>query len=197
MPRREATDDGLLEGCVGWRPDAFSSAATTTKGKRRSRAFDNVKEARKGAARTSADLQRGDYIDPRDARLTVKEIAEVWLSARDRRPKTMSTYRSVLKTHVYPRFGSTPISRVSALTIEQWVCDMSRSGLAPGTVSNAFRVLKGVLQAGVRAGRSAPNPANGLGWEILPTRGAPGDELPDRSSGPKPSPPSSRRRTTY
>jgi integrase len=141
-----------------------------TKGERHSQAFSTKQLARDFLDRISADKQRGDYLDPRAGRTTLAEVAELWLSAKSMRQKTESTYRSILKTHIYPTFGSTAIAEINTLAIQKWIADMSKAErpLAAGTIHNAFRVLKGVLDAAVRAELRRTNPAAILGKGNLP-----------------------------
>lgn len=131
-------------------------------GARHTQMFDTRTAAKKFLDRVSADRQRGDYINPRDGERTVREVAELWLSVKTLRPKTAADYASMLRLRVYPAFGNRPVARINALDVQAWVADLVRSGLAPGTVHNAYRVLKGVLDAAVRAGYIKANPALGI-----------------------------------
>lgn len=64
-----------------------------------------------------------------------------------------------MRTHVLPRFGTTPLTHLSHLDVRQWVSDLSRSGLAPATVHKAHQVLNKSLRAAVDARLLAINPA--------------------------------------
>src|ERR1700758_3987510 len=53
-----------------------------------------------------ADLQRGDWVDPRLSRTTVAEWAQTWLeTAAHLKPKTRAGYEKVLNKHVLPTIG--------------------------------------------------------------------------------------------
>lgn len=172
-------------------------------GKRRSKTFGTKTEAKKFLDNISADLNRGDYIDPNDGRRTFREVAELWFSSRNLRPKTEQSYRTILDQRIYPTFGDRAVGSITTLDIVAWITDLSLHGkrvghnnkeanptsaraardaryrekagkvpsgkpLAPGTVHNAVRVLRQVLDAAVRARYLRGNPAHGLTRADLP-----------------------------
>jgi integrase len=69
---------------------------------------------------------------------------------------------------VYPIFEARPVGQITALDVQAWVTKLSRSGLAAGTVHNAYRVLSGVLDAAVRANYTRANVARSLTRNDLP-----------------------------
>ncbi|MFD5809406.1 tyrosine-type recombinase/integrase [Rhodococcus aetherivorans] len=172
-------------------------------GKRRSKTFGTRTEAKKFLDGISADRNRRDYIDPSEARRTVREIAEVWLSSRNLRPKTEQSYRTILEQRIYPTFGSRAVGAITTMDLVAWITDLSQNGkrvghnnktpdtdspraerdaryrqrtgktptgkpLAPGTVHNAVRVMRQVLDVAVRARYLRGNPAHGLTRDDLP-----------------------------
>ncbi|MGW6377066.1 tyrosine-type recombinase/integrase [Rhodococcus sp. NPDC055112] len=172
-------------------------------GKRKSKTFATKTEAKKYLDNISADLNRGDYIDPSDGRRTVKEIAELWLGSRNLRPKTEQSYRTILEQRIYPAFGDRAVGSITTLDLVAWITKLSTEGkrvghnnkpanaessraerdaryreragktpvgkpLAPGTVHNAVRVMRQVLDAAVRARYLRGNPAHGLTRDDLP-----------------------------
>ncbi|MCD5419098.1 site-specific integrase [Rhodococcus pyridinivorans] len=172
-------------------------------GKRRSKTFATRTQAKKFLDGVKADLNRGDYIDPSDARRTFREVAELWLGSRNLRPKTAKSYRTILEQRIYPTFADRPIGSITTMDLVAWITDLSLHGkrvghnnkpenpdssraerdaryrqragrtatgkpLAPGTVHNAVRVMRQVLDAAVRARYLRGNPAHGLTRDDLP-----------------------------
>ncbi|WP_277371175.1 tyrosine-type recombinase/integrase [Rhodococcus rhodochrous] len=150
-----------------------------------------------------ADRNRGDYIDPSDARRTFREVAELWLGSRNLRPKTAQSYRTILEQRIYPAFADRAVGSITTMDLVAWITDLSLHGkrvghnnkpenpessraerdtryrqragrtsvgkpLAPGTVHNAVRVMRQVLDAAVRARYLRGNPAHGLTRDDLP-----------------------------
>lgn len=172
-------------------------------GKRRSKTFATKTEAKKFLDNISADLNRGDYIDPSDARRTFREVAELWFESRNLRPKTAQSYRTILEQRIYPAFGDRAVGSITTMDLVSWITQLSTEGkhighnnkpanpespraqrearrreragktptgkpLAPGTVHNAVRVMRQVLDAAVRARYLRGNPAHGLTRADLP-----------------------------
>lgn len=154
------------------------------------------------APRRDLPLNRGDYIDPSDARRTFREVAELWFESRNLRPKTAQSYRTILEQRIYPAFGDRAVGSITTMDLVTWITGLSTEGkrighnskpanpessraqcdarhreragktptgkpLAPGTVHNAVRVMRQVLDA-VRARYLRGNPAHGLTRADLP-----------------------------
>ncbi|WP_326601858.1 tyrosine-type recombinase/integrase [Rhodococcus sp. PD04] len=172
-------------------------------GKRRSKTFGTRTEAKRFLENIKADRNRGDYIDPSDARRSFREVAELWLGSRNLRPKTEQSYRTILEQRIYPRFADRAVGSITTMDLVAWITDLSLHGkrvghnnkpakadssraerdtryreragrtsagkpLAPGTVHNAVRVMRQVLDAAVRARYLRGNPAHGLTRDDLP-----------------------------
>lgn len=172
-------------------------------GKRRSKTFGTRTEAKRFLENIKADRNRGDYIDPSDARRTFREVAELWLGSRNLRPKTEQSYRTILEQRIYPTFADRAVGSITTMDLVAWITDLSLHGkrvghnnkpanaesprverdaryreragrtsvgkpLAPGTVHNAVRVMRQVLDAAVRARYLRGNPAHGLTRDDLP-----------------------------
>lgn len=136
-------------------------------GKRRSKTFDSRTEARRFLDNTRADLHRGDYIDPADAKTPFKTIANDWLDTKVKRARTIQGYRSLLDNHILPVFGDRPVGSIGTRDIRKWLAQMQRTH-KPGTVRNAYRVLKPALDAAVEDGCIKANPANTISRDDLP-----------------------------
>ncbi|MFI6399534.1 tyrosine-type recombinase/integrase [Rhodococcus coprophilus] len=172
-------------------------------GKRRSKTFGTRTEAKRFLENIKADRNRGDYIDPSDARRSFREVAELWLGSRNLRPKTEQSYRTILEQRIYPAFADRAVGSITTMDLVGWITDLSLHGkrvghnnnppkvespraerdaryqgradrtpagkpLAPGTVHNAVRVMRQVLDAAVRARYLRGNPAHGLTRDDLP-----------------------------
>lgn len=97
-------------------------------GKRRSKTFTTKTEAKKFLDNIKSDRNRGDYIDPNEARRTFREVAELWFGSRNLRPKTARSYRTILDQRLYPTFADRPIGSITTLDIAAWITDLSLHG---------------------------------------------------------------------
>src|SRR5262249_2849802 len=84
-----------------------------------------------------------------------------WLDGRTVEARTGETTRAMLRTHVLPRWGSLPLSRIDHLSVQQWVSELS-SRRAPATVAAATGVLSMILDTAVRARLLPVNPCLGI-----------------------------------
>lgn len=181
-------------------------------GERKSKTFTTKTEAKRFLDNMKSDRNRGDYIDPNDAKRQFREVAELWFSSRNLRPKTEHAYRTILDHRIYPTFATRAIGSITTMDLVAWITFLSTEGkrvnhnnkgepdltnpntlrdrrrrerlaearrqsgaavklgkpLAPGTVHNAVRVMKQILDAGVRARYLRGNPANGLTRDDMP-----------------------------
>lgn len=99
------------------------------------------------------DKRTGEFIDPQKAKVRFAEIAEQWRAGlandpkakKPRKEKTIRTYETDLRVHVLPTFGRRAVGAVKYAEIDDWLRAMKGSGAAPGTIRNAYKVLKLVL----------------------------------------------------
>lgn len=123
-------------------------------------------------AKIESDLQKSTWTNPRKAKLTVQEWAEGhWLpTIAHRKPKTVEGYRSLLRTHVFPRFGGWKLDRIGHADIQAWLTGLSVDGLSPSRVRQAHLVLSAMLKFAVKDGRLARNPADGVSLPRMPEK---------------------------
>src|SRR5204863_7898763 len=116
-------------------------------------------EAEQFLGRQSADIQRGDYLDPRLARTTFEQWAREWLSTTVHlKPKTQASYESILNKRVLPVFGNARIAAIEQVDVRRFVAELVKAGDEPGTVRNTFNVLRLVLGTAVGSGAVRVNP---------------------------------------
>ena len=125
--------------------------------------FVSRTDATRWLATTETDLLRGDWADPRRGRITFEEWAADWLATTVHlKPKTRASYESLLRHHVLPAFGPTPLAQLDQMQLRRFVARSVERGVGPGTVRNAFRVVSLILAAAVSAGAIRSNPAAGV-----------------------------------
>ena len=109
------------------------------------------------------DIGRGDWADPRLARVTVGEWAEQWTATTVAlKPKTRWGYASVLRTHVLPAFGDAPVSAVDTAAVRQLMANMLSAGSSPATATKARAVLRLVMSCALEGGAIKANPCVGV-----------------------------------
>ena len=139
-------------------------------GKEHSRHFGRKVDAQRWLDGVTASVVRGDYIDPKAGRVTVREYAGAWQSAQVVRETTAANVSSVLSRHVLPILGDRPLAQVRHSEVQGMVRALSDT-LAPGSVAQVFKVTKRMFAAAVLDRTIASSPCVGV---KLPT-----DHRPD------------------
>lgn len=131
-------------------------------GRARSKSLRTMKEARQYRSQVEADKAHGRWIDPAAGKISLREYALGWVrtnpSLKDR---TRETYRSQLENHVLPVLGTTPLIKLSGLTIRSWYGDLREAGtIGPNTAAKVYRLLRSILATAVREDLIAKNPCS-------------------------------------
>ncbi|MBM4724376.1 hypothetical protein GS439_19670, partial [Rhodococcus hoagii] len=120
--------------------------------------------AKKFLDNISADLNRGDYIDPSDARRTFREVAELWFESRNLRPKTAQSYRTILEQRIYPRLGDRAVGSITTMDLVTWITQLSTEGKRIGhnnKPANPNRLEHSAMH-GIESAQAKRRPANRL-----------------------------------
>jgi integrase len=131
------------------------------------RGFPNKQAALDYAAAKQTESRRArngaEYIDPNRTIPTFATVAEDWYQDRKRRnrtPKTLMGYRSILDRHLLPTFGRTKVNRINLTDIERFDQALMQKQRAPGTRKNAARVLSAILKRAQREGHIQTSPTS-------------------------------------
>lgn len=126
------------------------------------RGFTTKRDADRFARSVEVSKDRGEYINPADARATVGELGAAWIGSRNNlKPSTFRSVESAWRVHVEPRWGAVRVSDVRFSDVETWAGELARDK-SPSTVLRAHGVLLGILEGAVRDRRILSNPAAGV-----------------------------------
>ncbi len=98
-------------------------------------------------------------------RHTVQEAGEDLidhLEALGRKPSTLATYRSLLRTHLSPRLRGRTLDRIDPQHVEGLIRTMRRHGAGPKLISNALALLFQIFEFGRRNGWCEANPCENV-----------------------------------
>jgi integrase len=128
------------------------------------RGFTTKRDAEAYAAKVETDKLSGAYVAPVLGRITVGELAPLWLArkAQHTAPSHSRMLESAYKTHVGPALGSTPVADIDVLGVETWIATMGSKGSGATTVLRAVGVLSGILSDAVKSRRLQSNPCKGV-----------------------------------
>jgi integrase len=140
-------------------------------GRQRSRTFSRRADAERFLREQQIEIERGAWLDPRDADMALAVWAEEFLAlARRLSPTTQDTYRRDLERYVLPRFGEYRLGRLPADEIENWLNDEAADGIAPSSVHRHYRTLRRMLAVAVEKQKILSNPCDRVQPPRVPTR---------------------------
>lgn len=135
-------------------------------GVERTKSFQRKPDAQAYLNGLTADLQRGEYVDPRKSSETFGSVAEHWFATKQhRKPKTVAGYRSLLDTVVLPKWEGVPLKRLDYESYSTWLGALSvdggqrGTGLSASRITQAHQLVGAVLKYAQRTGKVAKNVA--------------------------------------
>ena len=156
----------------------------TPDGRRRSLGTHPTKRAAEAAyARAIVDQADGRPFAHAPATTpTFTDYAHAWVDARltDRgeplRPRVRDLYSILLRLHILPVLGSTPVAKLTPARVRNWYADL-RGGDRPGasTTAKCYRLLRAILTTALEDGLIPANPCTikGAGVERADERPIP------------------------
>lgn len=143
-------------------PGSYRVRYIAPDGKERSKTFKRKVDADRYRTHIDAAIQKGDWVDPRLGRTTFGDWIVEWTRSRiNLRPATQVRDETLIRGHVLPRWGNTPLARIDHLSVRSWVADLSAEGLAPSTVQKTFQLASMASTAAVQSGLIARSPFDG------------------------------------
>lgn len=106
-----------------------------------------------------AQIRRGDWIDPRLAKVPIGAWRERTRDSRHLEKASRKRDESHWRCHVGPRWASTPLGAVLRPDVSAWVVQMQRAGVGAATIEGSVGVLRGLYDLAIDAGMVRNNPA--------------------------------------
>jgi integrase len=130
--------------------------------------FPTKSEATGWLAARRADLDRGLWVNDRAGK---QPLADWWPGyiktvRATRRAPTANNYEAAWRLRIEPRFGTVAVARIRPSEIDDWVADLSDSGLSPGKVRETVGVLGRVLDVVERDSAIPNNPCRRRGLPL-------------------------------
>jgi integrase len=107
------------------------------------------------------DQATDTYLDPAAGRITVDEWVTVWQQGHDVGPARRAATASHLRNHILPRFGATPLSRITRHDIKVFAKDLHTTH-ANSTVVSIISLLSVLMREAVADRRIGYNPCQGV-----------------------------------
>ncbi|MFT4282515.1 tyrosine-type recombinase/integrase [Microbacterium sp.] len=140
------------------------------------RGFARKIDAERRLREVETSKDRGEFIDPASANVTVGTLGAAWLKQREGvlKPSSYGPVRSAWEKHVEPKWGSRRVGTIRQSEVQAWVSELAQAKTGEGrtasstTVRRAQGVLAAILDGAVHDRRLARNVARDVD---LPARG--------------------------
>jgi integrase len=139
------------------RGDTWQATYRAPDHRERTRTFRIKVEAENWVADERSKMARGEWIDPRSGRVTVKAFAEPWLDRRkDLAVRTAELYRYLLDKHVFPTLGDVPLAALAPSMVQAWNANLAAKHKT--TAAKAYRLLSQIMRAAMDDKMLGSNP---------------------------------------
>ncbi|WP_327297115.1 tyrosine-type recombinase/integrase [Streptomyces sp. NBC_01197] len=115
---------------------------------------------------TAADMSRGQYIDPRAARITFQQFAEKWVATHTTEINSREAAERRLRLHAYPYIGSRPLASFQPGHIRTWLGELESVVAASSHRRIIFGTVSAALSAAVDDTLLAKNPCRARSVQI-------------------------------
>jgi integrase len=116
--------------------------------------------AEKWLNKTEADMDSGQYVDPKARRTTFRQYAEAWLAGQTTDVSTQDSAERYLRLHTYPYIGSRPLGSFKPEHVRKWLRELEDNGIPGGYAVHIYGTARAVLSAAVDDGYFARNPCS-------------------------------------
>ena len=116
-----------------------------------------------------SEIGRGEWRAPQRGKETVAIWADRWMATKvNLKPKTKDDYEMTLRVYIVPRFGDTPISKITRADVQAWVQELVAQGLSASTVRRAVGGLNKIFAEAIISGGIESNPCQRISLPRLP-----------------------------
>ena len=117
-------------------------------GASRNRSFERRVDAERFLTKISADLMRGEYVDPKAGRTLFGDYARQWLAAQTFDSSTRVAVDVRLRKHMLPTWEDRSLASIKASGVQTWLRELQRT-LAASYVRVIFVNFSTILSAAV------------------------------------------------
>jgi integrase len=133
------------------------------------RGFRTKRDAEAFAATVEVSKLKGEFVQPRHARVSLDELGSAWLD-RQRghlKPSGYAVMETTWRLRVKPRWGNVALGDIRPTAVQQWISDLGRGTadvkpVGASVVKRTHHVLSRILADAVRDNLIARNPAAGV-----------------------------------
>jgi integrase len=117
--------------------------------------FERKTDATRWLAAKETEISRGDWVNPDAGAVEFGTYAAQWMKDRVIKTRTRELYDGLLRNHLLPTFGTTPLAAINLASIRRWRKERLDAGPAairpfgPVTVAKAYRLRHAIMGTAV------------------------------------------------
>lgn len=122
--------------------------------------FDTKGDATAWLSLRQSEILRKDWLPPttpKTAPATLRAYSDAWLAGRGLADRTADHYAQLLRDHIYPPLGDTPVTGIAPATVRTWHADLSKL-TGPTACAHAYGLLRTILNTAVADDLITANP---------------------------------------
>jgi integrase len=127
-------------------------------GTMRGKTFATHAEAKAHLLTVAHSKRQGTYVPKVQGETLFRQVADEWLKATPRKPRTLALYRSILGSWLAP-WQDRAVASIQYADVVDLVAAMRQAKRKPQTIRNVFNLAHGILNEAVDAGYIAVNPS--------------------------------------
>lgn len=128
--------------------------------------FRTKRDAEEYLANVTVSSARGEYVDPRAARVTLGELGDEWITNQAHlKPSSLRPLEITWRLHVRPHWGHRRVGDIRHSEVQTWITAFAAGDGKPRSATSVLRahqVLAPILDVAVKDRRIASNPARGV-----------------------------------
>ncbi|MDD3815669.1 MAG: site-specific integrase [Desulfocapsaceae bacterium] len=133
-------------------------------GQRKSAVATDKRQAHSTAREINRRILEGTFqLNNEDFAKTFVTYSEIYIANATIKPSTLADYKSILKKHINPVFGSKNIDKINRLDVKNFLRQKLKDGLSHSTVKHLRACMSNVLDVALDADEIDQNPASRLG----------------------------------
>lgn len=118
-------------------------------GKEHAQHFAKKGEAKRWLDEVTAAVVRGDYVDPKAGRITLRAYAAKWEAVQVSSDGTARIVDNALRLHLLPELGDRQLASIRPTEVQGFVKKLEAKTLSPGTVRGIYHVTTQLFAAAV------------------------------------------------
>lgn len=135
---------------VAKRPDGrWRARYRDEAGKEHARHFTKKSDAQRWLDQVTAAVVRGDYVDPKAGRITLRAYAAKWEAVQVSSDGTARIVDNALRLHLLPALGDRALASIRPTEVQGFVKQLEAKKLSAGTIRGIYHVASQLFAAAV------------------------------------------------